>query len=304
MKEVYRRNIPNSLAVAAKLKDYLIKVELESINNIKLLKLLKARELNPEFDFTISDIICGIDDESYIYPYRKGPELTQFFNNLGFPFIHDGSTRKYWVRDHIHQLDIKQIGKVIRKGIFDRRFYRKFYKTEDISTERFRSAVHNFQKFIDNSIADSIDVDLGVLVGLNVNVDLLFNPITETADPDLNLLIDEAKDRYLIEKDRQIALEKIWDAFERLKTYFDNNKRKSSEELVKRVSNPILEEVIELEFRQLTKIGNEYRIRHHEKDKIQITKKAHQDYLFFRMLTLIDLSIRQITIANTELSDD
>lgn len=294
MEIIYKRDAATSLAVACKLQDFLIKKQLIEDNDIKLLKLLKARELNPDFNERISEIICGLDDENHFYPYRKGSELTKFFNKLGFPFVHDGSTRKYWVLDQINSLNIRQVAKVIRKGIFDKRVYRKFYNSEKSSTIKFRNAVENFQEFIDNSIADSVDIDLGVLVGLNVNIDLLFSPIVETKDDELNKLIEEAKSRYLIDKDRQIALEKIWDAFERLKTYFSANKRDSSDELVTLIADPISKDVIEMEFRELTKIGNQYRIRHHETNKILINERSHQDYLFFRMLTLIDLSVRRI----------
>jgi hypothetical protein len=161
MKIIYKRDSSNSLAVAGKLQDFLIKENLKRDNDIKLLKLLRAKELNPDFNERLSDMICGLDDLEHFYPYRKGYELTQFFNNLGFPFIHDGSTRKYWVIDQIDGLNIKQLAKVIRKGIFDKGFFRKFYKTEEISTTKFRKAVEDFQKFIDNSIADSVDLDLG-----------------------------------------------------------------------------------------------------------------------------------------------
>ncbi|RCW89182.1 hypothetical protein DFQ08_1221 [Winogradskyella arenosi] len=52
--------------------------------------------------------------------------------------------------------------------------------------------------------------------------------------------------------------------------------------------------LIEDEFKLLTKIGNEYKIRHHETDKIEVSKSKHIDYLFFRMLSLIDLCIKSI----------
>ncbi len=48
------------------------------------------------------------------------------------------------------------------------------------------------------------------------------------------------------------------------------------------------------EFWLETKIGNEYRIRHHETDKKEITETKHINYLFFRMLSLIDLCLTGI----------
>jgi hypothetical protein len=52
--------------------------------------------------------------------------------------------------------------------------------------------------------------------------------------------------------------------------------------------------LIKDEFKLLTKIGNEYKIRHHETDKIEVSKSKHIDYLFFLMLSLIDLFIKSI----------
>ena len=46
------------------------------------------------------------------------------------------------------------------------------------------------------------------------------------------------------------------------------------------------------EFKALTNIGNKYRIRHHETDKIDITDARYYDYLFNRCLSLIALAIK------------
>ena len=48
------------------------------------------------------------------------------------------------------------------------------------------------------------------------------------------------------------------------------------------------------EFVALTKIGNNYRIRHHETDKIDITDTRHYDYFFNRCLSLIALAIQYL----------
>lgn len=88
------------------------------------------------------------------------------------------------------------------------------------------------------------------------------------------------------------AAEKIWDAFERLKTYYEGqDKKNSAARIVRDASNGSseFEELLDSEFHQLTKIGNSYRIRHHETDKIEITDSRHYDYLFNRCLSLISL---------------
>lgn len=48
------------------------------------------------------------------------------------------------------------------------------------------------------------------------------------------------------------------------------------------------------EFRTLTSIGNDFRIRHHEISKIDITDNRHYDYFFNRCLSLIALAIQYL----------
>lgn len=93
--------------------------------------------------------------------------------------------------------------------------------------------------------------------------------------------------------DKQIAVEKLWDAFERLKTYYGsgNKKRSSVEKLIDGISNnnSNYKTMFENEFSVLTKIGNDYRIRHHEMNKIDIIDNNYYDYFFQRCYALIDL---------------
>ena len=73
---------------------------------------------------------------------------------------------------------------------------------------------------------------------------------------------------------RQDSVEKIWDAFERLKTYYTTlNKKQSSEKIVNDIAsgNDNYFCLFNDEFKMLTDIGNKYRIRHHETNKIDIT---------------------------------
>ena len=93
------------------------------------------------------------------------------------------------------------------------------------------------------------------------------------------------------------AAEKIWDAFERLKTYYTSlDKKKSAEKIVNDISNneQPFADLFNAEFKALTDIGNKYRIRHHETDKIDVTDYKHYDYFFNRCLSLIALAIQYL----------
>lgn len=96
---------------------------------------------------------------------------------------------------------------------------------------------------------------------------------------------------------RQDSVEKIWDALERLKTYYTTlDKRHSSEKIVNDMAggNSDFIDLFNDEFKALTNIGNKYRIRHHETDKIDITDARYYDYLFNRCLSLIALAIKYL----------
>jgi hypothetical protein len=61
----------------------------------------------------IGDMICG-DDASDYPVYRKGSQLTQFFQRVGFNnFVHDGSTRKWWTLEVLKQLSENNIRAVV-----------------------------------------------------------------------------------------------------------------------------------------------------------------------------------------------
>lgn len=89
---------------------------------------------------------------------------------------------------------------------------------------------------------------------------------------------------------RNDAVEKLWDAFERLKTYHTTlDKKGSAAKIVKDMSGGQIEFVnlFRDEFKALTAIGNGFRIRHHETDKVDITDSRHLDYIFNRCMSLI-----------------
>lgn len=97
--------------------------------------------------------------------------------------------------------------------------------------------------------------------------------------------------------EKNLAVEKIWDAFERLKTnYTSLNKKESAEKVITLMSNgnDQFREIFADEFKKLTEIGNKFRIRHHETDKIDITDSNYYDYFFHRCFNLIELALKSL----------
>lgn len=96
---------------------------------------------------------------------------------------------------------------------------------------------------------------------------------------------------------RRDAVEKIWDAFERLKTYYTTmDKKTSAATIVNDMANrdQTYIALFDAEFKALTAIGNDFRIRHHETSKTDITDSRHYDYFFNRCLSLIALAIQYL----------
>jgi hypothetical protein len=123
-----------------------------------------------------------------------------------------------------------------------------------------------------------------------------------TNDPRLNELLKISYSKFILPKteSRIESLEKIWDAFERIKTYYKENKKISASTLIVAVSdgNSLFQSQIEEEFGSLTNVGNKFQIRHFERGKVQLHSNLHIDYLFYRMSSLIHLCVESIKMAN------
>ncbi|MBX3353524.1 MAG: hypothetical protein KF684_11385 [Phycisphaeraceae bacterium] len=113
----------------------------------------------------------------------------------------------------------------------------------------------------------------------------------ETADADLTNLLNDSVDRFLRDpRDLQGALEKLWDALERVKTVpAGNNKKKSAQNLIHAAAggNVAVKNVLESEIKYLTTLGNEWCIRHHETDKHPIPCDDMRVYFYLRCMTFL-----------------
>jgi hypothetical protein len=176
-------------------------------------------------------------------------------------------------------------------------YHLSFPDTEN-DKEKFRSDINRI--FERNGNIFYLDADGMIKRHLPTDMNnLLENLIVKSLDDRLNELINLAIDniRKPKETNRTIALEKIWDAFERMKTvYLPTNKKQSAITLVKNVAGQTsnFDQLLNDEFTALTKIGNDFQIRHFEANKIQIKSMKQVDYLFYRMIALIDLCLNTL----------
>lgn len=95
----------------------------------------------------------------------------------------------------------------------------------------------------------------------------------------------------------QLAVEKMWDAMERVKTLFtDLDKKRSSLKVIEAIvgQNTSLKSHFEGEFLELSKIGNDYQIRHFETNKELIVSDELLKYLYVRCSALVNLAVKSV----------
>lgn len=128
--------------------------------------------------------------------------------------------------------------------------------------------------------------------------DALAGAVFRTEDPETNRLLEGAR-KLILAPDvdrRRDALEKLWDAFERLKTLEPGkDKRVQAEALLDRVAGPAsprFRVLLNDEAKALTEIGNAFRIRHSETTQEILTMSEEIDYLFQRMFAFVRLVLK------------
>jgi|AGTN01.2.fsa_nt_gi hypothetical protein len=117
-----------------------------------------------------------------------------------------------------------------------------------------------------------------------------------TGDAETDRLLEDARRLILSPhlNDRRNALEKLWDAFERIKTIESGGDKKAQvTALLNRTAQaPRLRGFLETEAKELTTIGNSLQIRHFEMTQEKLERAEDVDYLFHRMFSFIRLVLR------------
>lgn len=104
------------------------------------------------------------------------------------------------------------------------------------------------------------------------------------------LLVATQKYRSSDPASRRVAVEKLWDAWERLKTLQDANPSEGNRILLDIAGDePKFRTLLEDEAKQLHGIGNNFHIRHFKTECTEITRIEQYDYLFHRLFALVNL---------------
>lgn len=124
--------------------------------------------------------------------------------------------------------------------------------------------------------------------------DALHHVRFQTGDRELDGMLESARRKFLDadERVRREALEKLWDAWERIKTVGATDKKTGTVALLDRTAGSATSKfrsMLEDEARDMTNIGNGFQIRHSETTQERLSSSEHVDYLFHRMFSLIHL---------------
>lgn len=210
---------------------------------------------------------------------------------------------------HYEELVSKEVFQEIRKFYTPKCFNNKKQYVETNSLKDFIlftspycviDAIEFFDKYSNDTFTEEVntifnlkDIPLKLMNGkIEINVEHRIKSATLTLIGEVGLkeLLQEAHGYY--EKENlKIAVEKIWDAFERLKTYYSPtlDKKKSVSKIIDDISGnrEPFKKLFDKEFSDLSIIGNNFRIRHHETTKVDIEDTRHYDYFYKRCLSLI-----------------
>jgi hypothetical protein len=179
--------------------------------------------------------------------------------------------------------------------------YYSFYEHDHLSFDReegqveFRERVN--QVFARNGLAYELQEN-GQVVRFAPPVlqESLRSTTFNTGDPDLDAMLETARVKFLAPDPaiRRESLEKLWDAWERLKTLGpEKDKKASIQAMLDQASpEPNFRAALDQEARELTRIGNSFQIRHTEVSQTPLALNEHIDYLFHRLFALILLLLR------------
>ena len=190
----------------------------------------------------------------------------------------------------------KSVGKPEVLGYHD--FYRHHHlKFEiEVGQQEFRETVNDI--FQCNRLAYELTEQGNIQRLLEPEVSQTIYTRYQTSDTELNEMLETACRKIVSPNDRERreSLEKLWDAWERIKTLDGVDKKTGVSALLDTVAGSPrshFRSMLDSEAWALTDIGNKFQIRHSEKNQERLDSVDHVDYLWYRMFSLIRLILRQ-----------
>lgn len=253
-------------------------------------------------------VCCGLD--YYKLANDMKFEIPDLFigddGKIGIPKTRHNVFEDEDVVDEYNQYGLLDFIEFMANNVYDvdKRFFHGYFNHYHFDTFQTRKVQQSFSNEI-----NTLFTKTGLLYYLNsacqveriINNDIVTPEIVTTVlsvkEKGIQDLLQEALGLHYSHDPNasKNAVEKLWDAFERLKTYYPNiSKKCSANKIVTDMSQgeTNLYDLFNQEFEELTKIGNNYRIRHHETDKIEINRIEYYDYFFNRCLSLIAVAVQ------------
>lgn len=165
-----------------------------------------------------------------------------------------------------------------------------------VGREEFRKTVNRI--FARNGVAfEMLSTGRIVRVLPPVLGDELKRTTFRSGDRTLDNMLEECRTKFSDRNPlvRREALERLWDAWERLKSLADPGDKKRSIRITldAAAAEPSLRLRLETEANELTTIGNSHLIRHSEVNQVAVIDVDHVDYLFHRLFAMIQLILRK-----------
>ena len=235
---------------------------------------------------------CGTDERSF-WDAMGGinPDLTE-----GQDILYQFDPPRLEVVMRMIEFCWKSIGKPQMLGYHD--FFKHHHLTFEIEAgqQEFRETVNDI--FQCNRLAYELTEQGNIQRLLEPEVSQTMHTRYQTGDTELNEMLEVACLKIMSPNDRERreSLEKLWDAWERIKTLDVNDKKTGVSALLDTAAGSPESHfrlVLESEAMALTDIGNEFQIRHSETDQERLGSAYHVDYLWYRMFSFIHLILRQ-----------
>lgn len=229
------------------------------------------------------DQICGCDRKLFLLALAaEVPEIIQFKAN--------NQPSTFAILDLL-EFCHRAVGKPTQDSYHS--FYRHYhleFNSEEGQID-FRDDINRI--FSSNGLAYELGAD-GKIIRLAPEVlrEVLMSTTFHTGDNILDSTLEVARKKYIDPSIdvRQESLEKLFDAWERLKSIEDKDKKKSITTLINKVaSETSFIKMIDTEANELTRIGNTFNIRHSEMRQTPLESSEHIDYVFHRLFALIRL---------------
>lgn len=248
--------------------------------------------------------VCGFDETLFKDSLRANiPDMEYPFPSIGneLQFENEDEAKVRFQKEQYAVLDtIEFIFAHLHDAIKDPKRYHEywghyelFFDDKGKAKDCFRKSVNDI--FRRNGILFKLTDEGHIIRILPSGVDNAIADVPVVRESTIRDLLSTAISKYQNPRfdEERIGLERLWDAFERIKTAYrpELDKKKSAEILLADVSggNEAFRKQLEEDCNALTGIGNSFQIRHHETGKEPVDNKEMVDYLFVRMLSLVNL---------------